>query len=225
MNNIALLTFYTPDYQDLADITTPHRESYCKRHGYLHFVRTFPYKNKEHYYAFDRLTYIRDLLVERRDIDIIFCINVQSSIMNHSKKIEEFIDNEHDFFITKDNGERLINAGSFIVKNTNNAILWLNHLLSFEDIHNKLDQKEQEIIEREHNNPKFSSFIKILPQNTINSYNYIYYNIPDTISGHFKRGDFILSLPGRPVNSNGNLINVRMDILNSEYVKNNMILE
>lgn len=223
---IGILSFYTDEYQRIADIQLPLRDSYCKKQEYEHLIYKGVYKNKNWYYAFSRLSYILDLFIERPDLEAIFCLNLQSSIMNHNIRIERFVDKEHDFFITKDNGEKLINAGSFIIKNTEVGRNWLKHILSFEAIHQNHCQQEQNIIANEIEHPDFKDKIKILPQNTINSYWYPFYNWSESTSGNFVFGQFILSIPGKAIqyDNSVSLLDSRIDILNSSFVKDNMIL-
>jgi len=52
---IVLLTFYTRDFQPLADIVLQNKEEYCRIAGYEHVVKVGPYADPNCYYAIDRL--------------------------------------------------------------------------------------------------------------------------------------------------------------------------
>lgn len=222
--NLALLSFYTPEFQPLADVTLPDKEEYCKRFGYTHIVSHFPYGNPANYYAFQRLQCARDLLFksDKYDFDAIWVLNIHASIMNLTKNVADFIDNEHDFFITKDcNG---INGGSFIVKDTHWAKNWLDFLLSKEDIHKNHCWYEQKLIIDNWERPEFKDKIKILPQNTINSYMHELYDISTDREGQLQKGDLVLHIPGKPLRTDGkSLCQARIDVFNSDFVKNNVI--
>src|ERR1700722_5787925 len=112
---IALLTFYSPHYQKVADLVIPNRNAYCKKHGYEHKIIIGPYTKKDNYYAFDRIECVYDILNHSVKINAIWVLNVHAMIMNFNFKIEDFIDDKHSFFIAKNHAG--MNAGSYIVKN------------------------------------------------------------------------------------------------------------
>ena len=83
---ISLLTFYTNEYQSLADLTVRNRNEWCARHGYHHEIKVGPYKGLP-YYAYDRLVYLRDMLVPGGP-DIVWTLNVQAVITNLARPLE-----------------------------------------------------------------------------------------------------------------------------------------
>ena len=195
---IALLTFYTPEYQKLADLVIPNRDAYCKKHGYEHIVMVGPYNiSKNNYYAFDRIEYVRDALTTYKDIDAIWVLNVHAMIMNFNTKIEDFIDDKHSFFIAKNHAG--LNAGSYIVRNTEDGKKYLDYILAHEAVHKNHEWYEQKIMMNNEHNPAFKDIVKILPQPSINGHKYSYWGMPDTTLGNWKKGDFVLHMPGTDI--------------------------
>jgi len=193
--NIALLTFYSPHYQKIADLVIPNRDAYCLKHRYFHIVKVGPYTQKNNYYAFDRIEYVYDdLMVPNNDFDAIWVLNVHAMIMNFNFKIEDFIDDTHSFFIAKNHAG--MNAGSYIVKNDEGGKKYLEFILSKEAIHKNHEWYEQKIMMDNEDNPKVKDLVKILPQPSINGHKYSYWNMPDTTLGNWKKGDFVLHMPG-----------------------------
>jgi hypothetical protein len=213
--SISLLSFYTPEYQPLANVTLPNKQEYCDKLEYLHLVKTTPYGNKDNYYAFQRIQYLRDLLfASENDLEAVLVLNIHTMVMNFNTKIESFLDNEHDFYICKDvNG---INAGTFLIKKSDWSKKWLDFILSKESVHKNHCWFEQKLIQDNWELPEFKDKVKILPHPSINSYFYNIYNWPETTPGHFNKGDFILHLPGLGMEQ-------RINIFKSDAVKDKII--
>lgn len=227
-NNIALLSFFTPDFQPLHDVTGPNKDLYCARRGYRHIVKHTPYGgDPSEYYAFQRLRYIYDLLFENleegKGIEIILCINTHAQIMNHNTAIESFLDDHHDFYIHKDiNG---LNAGVFIVRKSEWSKKWIEFILLLKDTHQNHCWKEQKLMQDNWERPEFKDKIKVPEHPGFNSYRYDWYWCPETTAGHFKRGDFVLHVPGRSVlaNQRDSLMESRIKIFSSPEVLESII--
>lgn len=208
---IGLLTFYTKEYQKLADMVMPNKNEYCTKRGYEHIVKIGPHKDANLYYAIDRLFYIYDLLFTNNyDLDAVWILNVQSLITNYDKKIEDLIEEKfdsltrtfpkpYDFFISKDVGG--LNAGSFIVRKSDWNRTWLQLIMTLAPSINHCHH-EQWVMQLYHDKPQFINNIKLLKQNDLNSYDYTYYapNWGITTPGHWQPGDLALSFPGMDLN-------------------------
>ncbi len=196
---IAVTTFFTNSYEPLAEITIPVLRKWCSKHDYhisVHIINndTFPH--------FIKTNDAKRLLNE--GFDIVFAIENDILITNLNCKIEDFINDTHDFFLTKDmNG---FNSGSFIIKNTE----WARKWLSF--INNRNDGKndEQDIIQQYGGSIIFEKNILELPHPSINSipykyydtHGYVHYNgqpIPTHEQGNWEHGDFTMHLPAMPL--------------------------
>ncbi len=215
MPNISILSFYTPDYQDLANITLLNKDDYCVKNEYEHIKATTPFGNPDNYYAFQRIAYLRDLLFNKtNNTDYVWVLNIHTMIMNFNTRVEQFLDEQHDFYISKDVNN--INAGSFIIKKTDWSKKWLDFILSKESSHKNHCWFEQKIMIDNWQNQEFKDKIKILEHPSINSYFYDLYNHTPSTPGNFNKGDFVLHLPGLNKQQ-------RIDIFTSDRVMKNII--
>lgn len=213
---IAITTFYTTSYQPLADITTTELKKYADRHGYDLFVNVIPDGNVDYVKTVDA----RKLLDE---YDLVWAVENDLLITNHTIRIESFIDDEHDFFICCDiNGE---NGGSFIIKNTDWGKNWLEYTNNLCGEY-ATEQNVWEKLAIEGKN------IKYLNHPSINSIPYEYYapsfgyinweqyeprkEKPTHEMGNWEVGDFICHLPGKNLHE-------RLRIFNE--LKENIIYE
>ncbi len=196
---IALLTHYVPtskdDYSQLAALTVPNRDEWCSRHGYQHIVQRGPYKDAAMYYAFDRLVLLRELLDKPDAPDFVWVLNVQAVITNLTRQLEDFLDGEHSFWVTKDcHG---INLGSFIARNTDWTKRWLDFIIAHEPAYRAADWKEQKVVQDWWMHEDWTWKIHLLPQRAINSYLYqLYPPWPPETPGNWRPGDLALNLPG-----------------------------
>ena len=100
---ILVLTQYAENYNELADVTVPVLKKYCERHGYdlcVHKIE-MPYHYKKHY-----------VIEKLNNYDLVFYIDIDAMVTNHKIKIESFLNEEKDFYITKDLNE--LNGGVFM---------------------------------------------------------------------------------------------------------------
>lgn len=197
---VALLTQYVPtereDYTQLAALTVPNRYEWCQRHGYEHIVQRGHFADPASYYAFDRLKLLRNLLDRPGAAEVYWVLNVQAVITNLTKRLEPVLDDEHDFWVTKDcHG---LNLGSYVVRNTPWARGWLDHIIGLEPAYRDHCWKEQKTIMDWWQHEDWTWMIHLLPQRAINSYLYsrLYSPWPPTTPGEFRKGDLCLSLPG-----------------------------
>lgn len=216
---IALLTHYLPtereNYQNLANLTLPNRQAYCDKHGYEHWIQCGPYKYPDWYYAYDRLVNLREKLDQRPDVDFVFVLNIQSIISNFNIKIESLIDENHDFWVSKD--INFINCGAMIFRNCQWTKEWLDFIISKEPVYKNAVWHEQKCIIDNWSQPKWVHRINLVPQYFFNSYDYTLYNWSDRTNGMWKKGHFVLSLPGLNLQQ-------RIDYVNKFFNEDKIIL-
>lgn len=207
---IALLTFYSPHYQKVADLTSPGKDEYCAKNNYIHIKKIGPHRRPDLYYAIDRLFYLYDILFDTPESDylipdVIWVLNVQSVITNYNKKIEDLLDDEHDFYISPDVGG--LNAGSFIVKKSEWSQKWIDVICALAPNVNHCHW-EQTAMQHLHIREEFRPKIKILKQTDLNSYDYNLYrpNWNENTLGHWHSGDLAISLPGLTIDRRMELI-------------------
>jgi hypothetical protein len=190
---ICVLVLYTEGWSDIARVVIPNLSEYCLRHGYVledvSFRGEYPLD-----FGYNKLVWIKKMF-EANEYDIIWSLDLDTLITNHNNKVEDFIEGDKDFYITKDvNG---INGGSFIIKNSKWSLFFLELLIGLKG--QKGMHCEQDAIRtyyESHANEK----IKILPHPSINSYDYSQYpefpEVRERKQGHWHKGDFVLHLPG-----------------------------
>lgn len=193
----ALITYYLPtereNYAELAKLTVPLRDEYCARHRVDHLVFAGPYHNPGWYYAFQRLKLVRDLM-NGRAYRYFWVLNVQALITNMTVDFEDFASPGDWMLVTRDVNS--LNAGSMIFANCDWTKRWLDYIISLEPVYRNDCWYEQRAMIHNYEKPEWAEHIKILPQNTINSYDHSLYNLSTEIDGHWRPGDLTLSLPG-----------------------------
>lgn len=221
---LALLTHYLPtaaeDYTELASITVPQRDDYCKRHGYEHIVHSGIYGDASLYYAVQRLYLLHDLMTKRPDIEVFWVLNVQALLTNLTKPVAHEWETtaalrigtvmiDHHFWVAHDcHG---LNAGSFLVRNSEWGRAWIK-LVADQSVasRNTHAWHEQKIMQDLTPHVFFKGRIQIVPQSAINSYDYVLYPPwNETTPGHWQPGDLVLSLPGLTLKQ-------RLEIVRSE---------
>lgn len=188
---IRLLTVFNNDYLDIANITLPNTMEYCSRHGYLLGQANIGTSH----WAYKKHEYIKSLFNE--GADVVFYLDIDAMITNHTIAIEEFLDSEYSFFITKDVHE--LNGGVIMIKN-NEEGRWVNDIILSRK---GVDENEQNAINFLMESPQFNQFVKVWRHPSFNSYDYSLYpeypNIRKREEGHHHDGDFILHTPGAPM--------------------------
>ena len=187
--SIVLGCVYTPNWEQIADVTCENSKEYCKKHGYS-LIKTI----KSDYQGFEKIEKAHDHLFTE-GYDVVLFMDCDSIITNHNIKVEDFLDDEHDFYCTEDvNGT---NTGVFIVKATEWSFNFLHKLLTYRNIdgitceQNAIDWWVE---------TKGDERIKFLPHPSINSYKYELYPEHQGVTheeGQWEKGDFILHIPAQ----------------------------
>ena len=188
---IDILNVSTKDWQYLAYATHRNICAYCFKHryGFIAVESRIPYD------GYQKIEAILEQFGSIINSLVIMCVDLDVLITNYNIKIEDFLDDEHDFYICKDyNG---INAGVFIIRKSEWSITFLNWIL-------KCRGKEKMYCEQDAIAMYMRLFpndkkIKIVPHPAFNSY--LYENYPEippqpNEGGQWREGDFLLHLPG-----------------------------
>ncbi len=197
---IAFTTFYTKNYQPLADITVEAMRRYCDKHGYHLNINIIEDNERCH---FVKTKDTRRLLDE---FDMVVGIECDCLLTNHTIKIEDFLDEENELYITTDLTN--INFGVFIVK----ASKWTKQLFDWINTQENKFGDEQEIFEKNRDilktrvvsHPCFNS----IPYSPYYApgYGKMFYKEGDEVyickenEGHWMPGNFVMHLPGMEMN-------------------------
>lgn len=223
MSPISLLSFFSPDYAPMHNLTAGVKDAYCAKHGYRHIVRTTPYGDPNRYYAYARLNYLRDLLFgdlpEGRGVEVVAVLNGHAQVMTHSITVESFLEEGKDFYIAADvNG---LNAGVFIVRKSEWLREWLDYLLEHERETDHHDWKEQHMMQLSWERPEFKPHIKLVDQWLLNSYDWALYNWSRDTPGQFRPGEsWVFHAPGKKfdVPPSVSLLQSRLNLFSSPEV-------
>jgi hypothetical protein len=206
--NVGVCTHYTSDWSKLAAITVPILDEYCIKHRYhisvQEVVPYIPYNGR------DKILQAKYLLEYN---DIVMVMDADAMITNFTTKVEDFIKDDYDLFVTRDyNG---INCGVFIIRNSKWGIDLLDYFLNSidGDIHCEQDALNKYV------NEYGMDRICIVEHPAFNSL--LYENYPEIVGlkeskGQWRVGDFVLHLPGIGMQK-------RIDILNE--TKNKIVYE
>jgi len=175
----------------MAKVVLPNATEYCNRHGYeFNFVWYPEPCNPD--FGYNKLIKIKELF--SKGIDVVFSLDLDVLITNHNINVTDFLDDDYDFFVTKDvNG---VNCGSFIIRNTKWSNDFINLLLKKRGepgMHCEQDALRAYMEEYQ------ITPIKILKHPSINSYlyqNYLEFGEQKHEDGQWREGDFILHVPG-----------------------------
>lgn len=228
MSKIALLTFYTPNYSSLGISVEENKKEYCLRHGYDFIC---PKTEEEYalfyqYKGFHKIHLILRLLEEKK-YEYIHWSGIDAWIMNYNIRIEDWIDDKHDFFIAKEQSgdyKGSYNSDVFIIKNSEKGIKILNFLMEksrderyiYRGAHN---WEEQQVMIDYFDNFEYKEAIKIMPHSSFNSYPWRFYGLDqagdfykyDGLPGCFKEGDFLMHTPGHVLHNRIRIFNFYKD--------------
>jgi hypothetical protein len=186
---IALVTFNTSAYQELADITLPGKFAYCQRHGYD--LISGPYVGDA---SWDRVAVVAQHL---HKYDAIMWIDCDAIIANLTKPLTDLLQKDDHFLITADLYGP--NTGVFIAVNTPLCQQFLYAVLNAGPQLVKYHHwNEQEAIIRFLQSPPFNTVARYVPQNSMNSYINSELKRPDWFMGNYQPGDWIVHLAGVP---------------------------
>jgi hypothetical protein len=187
--------------EPLAQLTWhKNKKLYCDLKGYSAALK----EQNTHYSGFDKILFL-DALVNENKYDWILWCDCDTLITNFNKNIEDLFDENYHFFLTTDaNG---INGGVFLFRTNQQGLSYLNHIKEkmYELAHQNQYRfgEEQNAMMKTYQDSEFKNIIKILPQKSMNSYDYDLYKYDRTSSidklgtqGHWEKGDFIIHIPG-----------------------------
>jgi len=192
----AVASINLPNYQDLADLTDAPKQEYCDLHGYKFFV--LKEKKFSECMGFNKIGFVLDLFERYPDIDWLLFTECDATITNLTICIEDRIDNDYHIIIPVD---RLnINAGNFLVRNTEQGRAYLQMIMAAEPAYRDHEWAEQQVIIDTID--EYMDIVKIVPQKYMNSYiqaPYDYCDVRTDVlgnSGEWTSGDWIVHWPG-----------------------------
>jgi hypothetical protein len=197
----AIATMHDSQYNELASITyNQNKIPYCRKHGYKLFAKVDKFSEGKKIY-FDKMRHILDVLRSNPDIQWLWWLDCDAVITNFDIALSQWCDDDFHIIICLDRYN--LNNGSFFIRNSAEAIGYIEHIIRLEDQYLDTAWPEQQpmidLIDQ------YSEIMKFHPQRDFNSYDYDYYykdhgNTHDWdlfgYNGNWKEGDFVCHYPG-----------------------------
>jgi hypothetical protein len=227
-----IVNIYTPNILPLAVITTEYnKRKYCEKHGYDLLIKTKDFSCS--HLGFAKIQLILDLLKTNK-YDWLYWCGTDTMITNYGIKLEDLIDDHYSFIISYDVWD--FNSDSFLIRNTQQAIEYFEHIMSLYDIYvdsdgnatnfgsklpdggNRAWGEQGAMIDLYQQYDKYKEITKPMHQKFMNSYLYNVYPSPwhqkgldcKGNPGQWSHGDFLVHWPGI---SNDNRISLALKFL------------
>lgn len=196
---IAWVSAYDKNYEYLYKLTEANKNQYCDKHGYDCKFYNFTDIKSDKHIAYTKFLAILDCLPY---YDWVFYNDIDSLIMNFDIRIEDFIDENYDLFVTYDINS--LNNGQFLVRNTPRTINFLSRAY-VDKAHGDTNAWSDQIAFSANlaSDGKLLAKTKILTQDKFNSYIPMNMMFTDGTNApafkypkSYKTGDFLLHLVG-----------------------------
>lgn len=200
-NRILILSSYDSNYADigLGQASCEKNKEYADLYGYA--FKCDHEKLKSHYF-FHKFIIIKELL---QNYDYIFWIDADAFLVNHSKKIQDFIPKNDStvFIVSKDS--YYLNTGVFIIKNDIKSFQILDQIINVGPQLNHPFPDAYVLVKIFEQYPDLVHYIT--PQRLFNSYKYelVADRCPPNPDGEYTEGEsFVLHFPGMPLKTRMN---------------------
>jgi len=192
----AIVSMFNDSHIELAKRTwLNNKEQYALHHGYLAIPKVNNFSKEAIH--FDKFSHILETFNNNPRLAWIWWLDNDAMITNFNLRIEDVIDDSYDIIMTTDLAS--LNTGSFLIKNSENSRVWLEDMLSKrrDYINDKKWFDQQCVIDTY---VSYKDIIKLIPQRTMNSYDYRMYNVDSTDmlgnNGQWQPGDWVVHWPG-----------------------------
>jgi hypothetical protein len=203
----AIVSMYNEPHADLGAVAWPNKVAYAEKHGYGTYLKTDDFNNPISI-QFEKHIMMLELMELNPDLDWVWWLDNDAMITNFDIKLENIVDPDYHVIMTTD--VATMNGGCFIVRNSEQGREWLKFMLY-------IGQKEYADNRWPDQQPmadfyyKYRDIVKIVPQRTMNSYDYKIYGV-DGIdqcgeSGQWYPGDFVIHFPALPNTTRIQLMN------------------
>ena len=178
---ICLCTWDTPDYADLAAVSQPGKEEYCRRHGYKFEHCVTPLDDA---LGFERMDVVRNLLPS---YDLVLSVDTDAMIMNHTIRAEWL----HSPMLAISEDLLGVNDGVFAMTNTPLAHQFIAVYMSMRSQGNS-----QQVMTHMMGIDLYRNMTRKIDQKALNAYRNELYGRPDWFTGNYEPGDWICQWPG-----------------------------
>lgn len=177
------------EYNKIVQPGIKNKNFYCARHGY-DFICHEQTLDPERPIPWSKVVAILKAM-ENPDHKWIFWTDADALVMNHAIPLEDLIDENYDFIISKDMGS--INSGHFLIKNSEWSRKFLHNVYNHTECIHDCWWEQRAIIYELDQHPELLTRTKFIPQRMFNSY-------PEELGEFqlttlYQKGDFILHFP------------------------------
>jgi hypothetical protein len=171
------------------------KDKYATHRGYKAFAKMDNFSPEAVH--FDKFVHILQVLNDNPDLAWVWWLDNDAMITNFNCKIEDVIDDSYDVIMATDVAS--LNTGSFFVKNSENSRVWLEDMIAKrKDYLNDKKWFDQQCVIDTY--VTYKDIIKLVPQKSINSYDYRMYGVQGTDmlgnNGQWEQGDWVVHWPG-----------------------------
>jgi hypothetical protein len=201
---IKLLTYTSPEWKPLSDITNPNKQEYCDKWGYEFIPVVIEESPAPITLPIDRMIAVRDNL---DGCDWIWFTGTDSLITNYNKDIKEVTDENADFILASD--FHWFNDDSALIRNSEMGRIILNALidempqyltkLAIPSIPESCNGQGVLMLMLQEN--RYGNHLKLVTQRMMNSMLYNLFPVPSNRydrfgnSGNWEPGDLLMHWP------------------------------
>lgn len=196
---IALVSTNSTEYQELADITWHQNKAvYCQRHNFYAYSKIVEPHAK---IGFEKFRLAQSAFQHKINgterIDWVWATGTDSLVTDFTNDLSELLASAGTASLLVSTDINGVNADSFLVRNDPTGRFIVERTLELEPSYDTEQHVIDDLL------LEFPSMFKILPQRTINSYNYdLYSSAPEHrldklgTNGHWQYGDLLIHWPG-----------------------------
>lgn len=197
--DFAILTaYYGEEYEIMAMLSDMTKQKYCDLYGYKFYVDNHLFRRDM---TWGQKSAIRTVSIREhlQDHDWVYWTDSEVFILNPSKRLSEFVDDKHDVVMSRDWGDRQLNPGSALFKNSAITLQILDYweeMIETREHHDDL-RAFQDLI---HDRPDLAARVKWVPQRELNAYPDLELKdksyVMDPNSGHhyYQDGSFVVHI-------------------------------
>lgn len=185
--NVAVCSWNSPEYQDLANVSQPGKEEYCARHGYT-FV---PVVGEFKVGGYERYDVVRDLLPQ---YDLVLMLDADALVMNHTLKAERLYREGKSIYCAAD--LMGVNDGAIMFARAAKSMQLISVFLACGRKPGNEMMDSQQMLRWFIEFHPYAPHVQWVEQNEMNSYRNDLYGRPDWFDGTYHKGDWILQFPG-----------------------------
>ena len=191
---IAIISISSESYKPLSDVAYPYWRRYCEKHGYDFISEGATDPRGTNWQKISMIGHYLKLY------DLVLWVGADTVVTNSEITIEQF-------WLLQGKPKVLLSTDVFGV---NSDVMLFSQSVESEMLLYAIDTLGYQLYEKHHwgeqksiirfvHQKPYSDWVKIIPQKGMNSYLHRLYGRPENWPGNWEQGDWILHLPGLPL--------------------------